>query len=116
MTRTRPKRGHRFRSLQRLGARRLSVVIDANVLVVLASDRHRSPAVERCLRQWRPDGEELHAPMLLRYKVASALANALSAGQLDSGNVGRTWQRIAAVPVVLHQLDTGQRWWRWPSD
>jgi len=83
----------------------LSVVIDANVLVVLALDRRRAPAVEHCLREWRRDGKTLHAPMLPRYEVASALANALAAGQLDSGDVGQAWQRIAAVPVVLHQLD-----------
>jgi hypothetical protein len=48
-----------------------------------------------------------HAPTLLRYEVASALANALAVGQLDSEDVGQAWQRIAAVPVVLHQLDDG---------
>jgi predicted nucleic acid-binding protein len=44
----------------------LSVVVDANALVVLALDRSRAVAVERLLS---------------------------------------SWQRIAAVPVALHQLD-----------
>jgi len=85
----------------------LSVVIDANVLVVLALDRRRATAVERRLRRWRGEGEELHAPMLLGYEVASALTNAVSVGQLDPGDAGQAWQRIASVPLLLHQLDDG---------
>jgi vacuolar-type H+-ATPase subunit I/STV1 len=43
----------------------LSVVVDANALVVLAVDRRRAPAVESLLREWREAGETLHAPTLL---------------------------------------------------
>lgn len=85
----------------------MSVVIDANLLVVLALDRRRAPAVERCLQQWRDGGEDLHAPALLRYEVASAFANAVSAGQLSSEAAAQAWERTVKVPVVLHQLDDG---------
>ena len=60
----------------------MSVVLDANVLIVLALDRQRAVAVEELLRVWKAEGEELHAPVLLRYEIASALAQAVSAGQL----------------------------------
>lgn len=79
----------------------MSVVIDANVLVVLALDRCRATAVERCLRQVRRAGEELHAPTLLRYEIASALARAVAAEQLAADEVAMAWQQIAAVPVIL---------------
>jgi hypothetical protein len=49
----------------------LSVVLDANVLIVLALDRRRAVAVEELLRAWKAEGEELHAPALLRYEVAN---------------------------------------------
>jgi len=62
----------------------LTVVIDANVLVVLAIDRERGSVVDRRLRTWQEGGDTLHAPMLLRYEVASALANAVAAGQLEA--------------------------------
>jgi len=83
----------------------LSVVLDANALVVLALDRQRAVAVEDLLRVWQAEGEELHAPVLLRYAVASALAQAVSAGQLMSEAVADASQRIGSVPIVLHQLN-----------
>jgi predicted nucleic acid-binding protein len=87
----------------------LSVVVDANVLVVLALDRRRAVAVEKLLRKWQADGEDLHAPALLRYEVASALNKAVAAGQLPLDDVAGAWERIVAVPVVLHPLDDAVR-------
>lgn len=81
----------------------MSVVLDANALIVLALDRERAVAVETLLRTWKAEGEELHAPVLLRYEVASALALAVSAGQLASEDVADASQRIGSVPIVLHQ-------------
>jgi predicted nucleic acid-binding protein len=40
----------------------------------------------------------------LRYEVANALAQAVSAGQLASEAVADASQRIGSVPIVLHQL------------
>jgi len=74
----------------------LSVVIDASALVVLALDRDRAAAVEQHLRRWRRDGEDVHAPMLARYEIASALTRAVAAGQLANDRVGVAWQQIAS--------------------
>lgn len=87
----------------------MSVVLDANVLIVLALDRRRAVAVEELLRTWKAKGEELHAPALLRYEVANALAQAVSAGQLASEAVADASQRIGSVPIVLHQLNDTPR-------
>jgi predicted nucleic acid-binding protein len=81
----------------------LSAVLDANALVVLALDRRRAVAIEKLLRTWKAEGEELHAPVLLRYEIASALALAVSAGQLEPEAVADATQRIDSVPIVLHQ-------------
>lgn len=81
----------------------MSVVLDANALIVLALDRQRAVAVEELLRAWKAEGEDLHAPVLLRYEVASALALAVSAGQLASEAVADASKRIESVPIVLHQ-------------
>jgi len=85
----------------------LTVVIDANVLAVLALDRRRGAAVERLLRQWRSASEELHAPALMPYEVANAFARAVAAGQLAAEDVPRAWSLVGAIPVVLHQLEDG---------
>lgn len=82
----------------------MSVVLDANVLIVLALDRRRAVAVEELLRTWKAEAEELHAPALLRYEVANALAQAVSAGQLAPDAVTDASQHIGSVPIVLHQL------------
>ncbi|HEV3094931.1 MAG TPA: type II toxin-antitoxin system VapC family toxin [Solirubrobacteraceae bacterium] len=87
----------------------MSVVLDAIVLIVLALDRRRAVAVEELLRTWKAKGEELHAPALLRYEVANALAQVVSAGQLASEAVADASQRIGSVPIVLHQLNDTQR-------
>lgn len=50
----------------------MSVVLDANALVVLALDRRRAVAVETLLRTWKAEQQDLHAPALLRYEIASA--------------------------------------------
>jgi predicted nucleic acid-binding protein len=85
----------------------LSVVIDANVVVVLALDRRRAPAVDDRLRRWAEVGEDLHAPALLPFEVASALATAVATDRLRSEDVARAWADISAVPMTLHALDDG---------
>ena len=85
----------------------MSVVLDASALVVLALDRRRASAVEVRLREWEEAGEALHAPELLRYEAANALARAAAAGQLPASEVTAAWQLVTAVPVTLHRLEDG---------
>lgn len=85
----------------------MTVVLDANVLVVLALDPERAPAAKARLRDWRDGGIELHAPELLRYEAANALARSVAAGQLPAAEVHAAWEVITGVPVVLHRLDDG---------
>lgn len=83
----------------------MSVVVDANALVVLALDRRRASAVEDLLRRWHAEGEDLNAPALLPYEIASALTRAVVAGHLANSQVVDAWEHIRAVPIVLHALD-----------
>lgn len=82
----------------------MSVVLDANVLIVLSLDRQRAGRVEQLLRVWAAEEKELHAPVLLRYEVANALSVAVAAGHLAPHSVAPAAQRIGSVPIVLHQL------------
>jgi predicted nucleic acid-binding protein len=82
----------------------LSIVLDANALVVLALDQRRASTVEQLLRTWANEGGVLHAPELQPYEVASALGRAVAAGQLPATEVPGACQRIATVPIVLHPL------------
>jgi predicted nucleic acid-binding protein len=85
----------------------LSVVIDANVLVALALNDPRAPAVDRHLREWDAAREPLDAPELLRYESANALTRAVVAGQLARDRAATAWERIVRLDVQLHGLVDG---------
>lgn len=85
----------------------MSVVIDANLLVALALNDPRAPAVDRHLREWASAGETLHAPELLRYEAANALTRAVVAGQLARDRAATAWERRARVNVQFHTLADG---------
>ena len=85
----------------------MSVVLDANLLVVLALDDERAPMVEAKMREWETTGETLHAPALLPYEAANALLRAAVASSLEPAVVAEIWTTISAVPVTLHPLEAG---------
>ncbi len=85
----------------------MSVVLDANLLVVLALDDERAPVVEAKMREWATAGETMHAPALLPYEAANALLRAVVAGSLEPAVVTEIWATISAVPVTLHPLEAG---------
>lgn len=85
----------------------MSVVLDANLLVVLALDDKRAPVVEAKMREWATAGETTHAPALLPYEAANALLRAVVAGSLQPAVVTEIWATISAVPVTLHPLEAG---------
>lgn len=85
----------------------MTIVVDANLLIVLALDRRRAFAVEQRLQTWRDQGETLHAPALLPYEIASALTRAVAAGQLPVDGVTDAWRAATSAPVLLHTVDDG---------
>jgi predicted nucleic acid-binding protein len=80
------------------------IVVDANVLVAFATDDERATAVASRLRSWAAVGDTLHAPDLLRYEAASALARLVAARMLPAEEITEAWQVIAQVPVTYHPL------------
>lgn len=85
----------------------MTVVVDANLLVVLVLDDKRAPLVETKMREWATAGETLHAPALMPYEVANALVRAAVAGHLATEVIADVWATISAVPVTLHPLRNG---------
>lgn len=59
--------------------------------------------------EWKADGEDLHAPALLRYEVASAVAQAVAAEQLPAGRVAGACELIDRVRLTLHLLSDTAR-------
>lgn len=82
-------------------------VVDASLLVALALDDHRAPAVEDLMLRWTRDDEAMHAPMLIRYEVASGLTRAAAAGAIGVGQVSGAWSAVLGLPVTYHELEDG---------
>ena len=85
----------------------MTVVLDANIVVALVLDAKRAKVIERKLREWEEADEDLHAPSLFRYEVASGLTRSIVAGAIDAADAKAAWQRIVAMPITLHGLDDG---------
>jgi len=85
----------------------MAVVIDSNLLIVLATDDSRKPVVEAQFDAWEAEDEELHAPSLIRYEIANALTRLLVGGVITEAQMTEAWEKGTAVPVILHELDDG---------
>jgi predicted nucleic acid-binding protein len=59
-------------------------------------------AVSRLLDQWAGDGSVLHAPVLARYEIASALTKSRVRGDLTAQDVTETLSIIDALGVTHH--------------
>ncbi|MGH3499947.1 MAG: type II toxin-antitoxin system VapC family toxin, partial [Nocardioidaceae bacterium] len=82
----------------------MDVVVDANVLVVLASGDPRRPVAVAALQGWRAQGRAVHAPSLLPYEVASALTRLVAAGQVEADAVPALWRALQELPIKYHPL------------
>ena len=85
----------------------MAAVLDANLLVALAVDDARAPAVVALLQRWLAAGEELHAPELLPYEVASGLTRLAAAGAFPQERLAEAWRTLLAVPINYHSLREG---------
>jgi predicted nucleic acid-binding protein len=82
----------------------VSSVLDASLLVALAVDDARAPAVTSLLQSWLAAGEDLHAPELLPYEVANGLTRLVAAGAFPADRVAEAWRTVTAVPITYHPL------------
>jgi predicted nucleic acid-binding protein len=85
----------------------VTVVVDANLVVVLTTRDSRRPHVAALFASWQDSGETLHAPSLLRYEVANALTGLSAAGRVSTELAVEAWTAAAALPIVLHDLVDG---------
>jgi predicted nucleic acid-binding protein len=85
----------------------LTVVLDANVAVALATDDPRASVVQRQIQHWDEIGEELHAPSLFSYEALNALARKVAANQLTPRDAALAWEQITVLQITLHDLVDG---------
>jgi predicted nucleic acid-binding protein len=81
-------------------------VVDASLLVVLASRDSRAPAVRALIRrEWAASGEAIHAPALLPYEVANGLTRLVAAGRLAPERLADAWQTAMALQITFHPME-----------
>jgi predicted nucleic acid-binding protein len=85
----------------------MPMVIDANLAVVLALKDPRAGAVERKLYSWLEAEEELTAPALLPYEVASGLVRLSVGGRLPGDELEAAWDLAQQLPIQLHPMTSG---------
>jgi predicted nucleic acid-binding protein len=85
----------------------MAVVVDASLLVALVSGDPRADTVSARLNGWLASGEQLHAPALTPFEVASGLTRLVAAGAMPEDRVEPAWQAVQELPVTYHLLRDG---------
>lgn len=83
------------------------VIVDASLVSALALKDSRASAVIVQFRLWARNSEQMHAPALLPYEVASALTRATAMGAFPRQMVSAAWQSLLALPITYHDLSEG---------
>lgn len=82
----------------------MGIVVDANLLVVIASGDARGPVASAQIEAWITADEEIHAPELLPYEVASAFTRLVAGHYMSSDQARSAWEALEVFPIVQHAL------------
>lgn len=85
------------------------VVVDANLLVALASGDSRGSAVLRHFNDWLDHNVEIHAPALAQYEVANAFTRLIVGGAFPADKMEEAWSNISILPIQYHDLKDAKR-------
>jgi predicted nucleic acid-binding protein len=85
----------------------MSIVVDANLIVVLVSGDPRGDAVANQLRAWINQNISLRAPYLAQYEIANALTRAIVANLFDPSALSDAWTQISNLPITYHSCTDG---------
>jgi predicted nucleic acid-binding protein len=97
------------------GKVRMSLVIDANLVVALAIPLPYSEAARNKLVSWKAADEQIFTPMLCEYEVTSALRKAVNVGLLDSEQGMLALRNIHTLNVhsIAPNIELHQQALRW---
>ncbi len=82
----------------------MAVVIDANLLVVMVSGDARGLRASEQVDAWITADEEMHAPELLPYELASAFTRLVAGRAVSARQVRSAWEELSLLPIVQHPL------------
>jgi predicted nucleic acid-binding protein len=85
----------------------MPVVVDANLLVVLASRDARAPLVQEHFETWMDSDEQMFAPELLPHEVANGFTRLVAGGHLSPEDVYAAWHAFERIPVQFYPVTSG---------
>lgn len=87
----------------------MTIVLDANLLVVLVNQDPRKEAVAAQIDQWLAQDISLHAPDLLPYEVANALTRLIVAKHFAQDGLQTALELLSQLPINYHPLKLSPR-------
>ena len=86
----------------------MSIVLDANVIATASkANTPYSLAARERLDRWLADAEDLHAPQLFTYELASALSSMERNGDLTTQAIDDVWDLVDALDITFHPPSSG---------
>ncbi len=87
----------------------MAVVVDSNLIVVLANGDPRRPIVQRQFDEWEEQGIEIHVPVLAYYEIANSLTRLIAAGIFPQEKLPEAWNYINKLSIIYHLFSGGTR-------
>lgn len=82
----------------------MDIVVDSNLLIVLAHPDPRSELAEKQFERWFDEGCKIHAPELARYKIANAFTRLINAGLSSTEQLESIWLFLNNLPIIYHSF------------
>src|SRR5947208_10248690 len=70
----------------------------------MVSGDARQPLASERVEAWITAGEDMHAPELLPYEVASAFTRLVAGRSMSSRQAWLAWEALELIPIVQHPL------------
>lgn len=83
----------------------MAAVVDACLAVALIAPDPKQSIVAARFRRWAAAGEDLHAPAVFPYEIATVLARLVWDGSFNLGDVPQVWADLHAIGVLVHPFD-----------
>jgi predicted nucleic acid-binding protein len=87
----------------------VTIVVDANLLIVIVNGDPRGEQAQTQFTQWIEQEIQLHAPNLALYEVANSLTRSIVARTFPQENLASAWNFISRLPITYHPFSQGTR-------
>lgn len=87
----------------------MTVVVDANLLVVLVNQDPRREAVRQQFHAWITQQVDIHAPDLALYEISNSLTRLVRANLFPKQEIATVCSFLSQLPITYHRLSLKNR-------